>query len=177
MSGNAITLQDLLARFQATSESLERSYRELQGRVQLLTAELEREREKRMLLERLAAMGVMATEFTEEIRQPLESMELYASMLDGEYAGHIARTARLLNHSITNVLQFGKPIQPAPERISICRLFEGIRGFVQPIADQKQIRIESGCDSSCYAAADHELTHRMLLTLVLRALHDGNRHS
>ena len=117
MSGHAITLEDLVTRFQSASESLERSYRELQGRVQSLTAELEREREERIRLERLAAMGEMAMELAHEIRNPLGSIELYASMLEGDYAEQIVRSVRLLNHSVTNVLQFGKPIVPAPERI------------------------------------------------------------
>src|SRR5581483_5055694 len=57
MSGHSVSLEYLVTRFQVASESLERSYRELQGRVQSLTAELEREREERIRLERLAAMG------------------------------------------------------------------------------------------------------------------------
>lgn len=172
MSGHAITLEDLVTRFQSASESLERSYRELQGRVQSLTAELEREREERIRLERLAAMGEMAMELAHEIRNPLGSIELYASMLEGDYAEQIVRSVRLLNHSVTNVLQFGKPIVPAPKRISVNRLLEGIRAFLQPVAQQKQIRITTECEPDCSAVADHELLHRMLLNLVLNALRE-----
>jgi len=172
MSGHAITLEDLVTRFQSASESLERSYRELQGRVQSLTAELEREREERIRLERFAAMGEMAMELAHEIRNPLGSIELYASMLEGEYAGQIVRSVRLLNHSVTNVLQFGRPIVPAPERMSVSRLLEGIRVFIQPIAQQKQIGIVTDCDSDCFVEADHELLHRMLLNLVLNAIRE-----
>ena len=172
MSGHAITLEDLVTRFQSASESLERSYRELQGRVQSLTAELEREREERIRLERLAAMGEMAMELAHEIRNPLGSIELYASMLEGEYADQIVRSVRLLNHSVTNVLQFGKPVVPAPERMSVSRLLEGIRVFLQPIAQQKQIRIATDCEGDCFAVADHELLHRMLLNLVLNAIRE-----
>ncbi len=172
MSSHAITLEDLVTRFQSASESLERSYRELQGRVQSLTAELEREREERIRLERLAAMGEMAMELAHEIRNPLGSIELYASMLEGEYAEQIVRSVRLLNHSVTNVLQFGRPMVPAPERISVNRLLEGIRAFLQPIAQQKQIRIVTDCDEDCFAVADQELLHRMLLNLVLNAMRE-----
>ena len=175
MSGHAITLEDLVTRFQSASESLERSYRELQGRVQSLTEELEREREERIRLERLAAMGEMAMELAHEIRNPLGSIELYASMLEGEYAGQIVRSVRLLNHSVTNVLQFGRPIVPAPERMSVSRLLEGIRVFIQPIAQQKQIRVVTDCDTDCFAEADHELLHRMLLNLVLNAIRETPR--
>jgi two-component system sensor histidine kinase FlrB len=172
MSGHAVSLEDLVTRFQSTSESLERSYRELQGRVQSLTAELEREREERIRLERLAAMGEMAMELAHEIRNPLGSIELYASMLEGEYAEQIVRSVRLLNHSVTNVLQFGRPIAPAPARMSVHRLLEGIRAFLQPIARQKKVQIVMDCDEDCVAVADHELLHRMLLNLVLNALRE-----
>src|ERR1044071_6056066 len=104
-------------------------------------AELEREREERTRLERLAAMGEMAMELAHEIRNPLGSIELYASMIDGEYARQIVQSVRLLNHSVTNVLQFGKPIVPAPAAMSIGGLLERIQAFLQPIAQQKSIRI------------------------------------
>jgi signal transduction histidine kinase len=172
MSGHAITLEDLVTRFQSASESLERSYRELQGRVQSLTAELEREREERIRLERLAAMGEMAMELAHEIRNPLGSIELYASMLEGDYAEQIVRSVRLLNHSVTNVLQFGKPMMPVPERISVNRLLEGTRAFLQPVAQQKGIRITTDCEPDTFAVADHELLHRMLLNLILNALRE-----
>ena len=72
MSGHAISLEDLSTRFQSVAQSLERSYRELQGRVQSLTAELEREREKRIRLERLAAISEMAMDLAHEMSNPLE---------------------------------------------------------------------------------------------------------
>ncbi len=172
MSGHAITLEDLVTKFQCASESLERSYRELQDRVQSLTEELEREREERIRLERLAAMGEMAMELAHEIRNPLGSIELYASMIDGEYAEQIVRSVRLLNHSVTNILQFGRPIMPTPERISVNRLLEGIRAFLQPMAQKKQIGIEIQCEPGCYTVGDYELLHRMLLNLVLNALRE-----
>src|SRR2546423_2847382 len=119
MGGNTISLEELIIRFQSASETLEHAYRELQGRVQSLTEDLERERERRIRLERLAAMGEMAMELAHEIRNPLASIELFASMIEGEHADQIVRSVRLLNHSVTNILQFGKPIMPSPARISI----------------------------------------------------------
>jgi len=172
VSGHGVSLEDLVTRFKSASESLERSYRELQGRVQSLTAELEREREQRIRLERLAAMGEMAMELAHEIRNPLGSIELYASMLEGEFAEQIVRSVRLLNHSVTNVLQFGKPIVPVPIRMSVYRLLEGIRVFLQPVAQQKAVQIVTDCDPDCFAVADFELLHRMLLNLALNALRE-----
>src|SRR5437870_5373367 len=165
-------LKDLVLTFQSASQALEKSYSDLQDRVHILTADLEREREQRIQLERLAAMGEMAMELAHEIRNPLGSIELFASMIEGEYAEQIIRSDRLLNHSVTNVLQFGRPIVPAPQRIAVHRLLEGIRAFLQPVAQQKQIEITTDCDSDCFAVADLELLHRMLLNLVLNALRE-----
>jgi two-component system sensor histidine kinase FlrB len=169
---HALNLEDLVTRFQSASTSLERSYRELQGRVESLTEELTKEREERVRLERLAAMGEMAMELAHEIRNPLGSIELYASMLEGEYAEQIVNSVRLLNHSVTNVLQFGKPIVPIKELISVSCLLEGVQALLQPIARQKTIRILTECDPKCSAIADYELLHRMLLNLVLNALRE-----
>ena len=135
--------EDLISKFQATSVSLERSYRQLQDRVRELSVELDEEREQRIRLERMAAMGEMAMELAHEIRNPLASIELYASMIDGEYADQIVRGVQLLNHSVTNILQFGQPIHPRPEEIALDDLVEGVRDFLIPLADQKGIRISS----------------------------------
>ena len=169
---HALILEDLVTRFQSASESLERSYQELRERVESLTTELEKEREERVRLERLAAMGEMAMELAHEIRNPLGSIELYASMIEGEYASQIVQSVRLLNNSVTNVLQFGKPVVPAPEPMSVNLLLGGIQSFLQPIAQQKSIRIVTDCEPECFAVADYELLHRMLLNLVLNALRE-----
>jgi signal transduction histidine kinase len=93
-------------------------------------------------------------------------------MMEGEYAEQIVQSVRLLNHSVTNVLQFGKPIVPMPARLPLNQLLEGIRAFLQPIAQQKRIRIEIECGPDCFAVADYELLHRMLLNLVLNAMRE-----
>jgi len=164
--------RDLVLTFQTASEALEKSYAELQERVRVLSSELETERDQRVRLERLAAMGEMAMELAHEIRNPLGSIELYASMLDGEFAEQIVRSVRLLNHSVTNVLQFGRPIVPSPKRILVTSLLEGIRAVVQPLAAQKHVCLDVVSDPECVLAADHELMHRMLLNLVLNALRE-----
>jgi two-component system sensor histidine kinase FlrB len=173
MSGGDVhLLKDLVLTFQSASQALEKSYNELQDRVRILSQELEQEREQRIRLERMAAMGEMAMELAHEIRNPLASIELYASMLDGNYAEQIVRSVRLLNHSVTNVLQFGRPIVPSPKWISVPALLEGIRAVVQPLAAQKHVSLEAVCEPACAVMADHELMHRMLLNLVLNALRE-----
>ncbi len=165
-------LEDLIDKFQETSHSLERSYSQLQDRVRTLSAELDEEREQRIRFERLAAMGELAMELAHEIRNPLGSIELYASMIQGPHAEQIVRGVQLLNHSVTNILQFGQPIHPKPEEIVVDDLVEGVRDFLGPLADQKGIRISSRVEAGCRGVGDYELLHRMLLNLVLNALRE-----
>ena len=167
-----VMLHDLVARFQTVSQSLEHSYAELQERVRVLSSELHKEREERVRLERLAAMGEMAMELAHEIRNPLGSIELFASMSEGEYAEQIVRSVRLLNHTVTNVLQFGRPVQPVREQVDGFGILENVTIFVQPIAAQKRIQVEVRCDAGIAMMADPELMHRMLLNLVLNALRE-----
>ncbi len=164
--------ESLISRFQITSSSLERSYRQLQDRVRELSSELEQEREQRIQLERMAAMGEMAMELAHEIRNPLGSIELYASMIDGHDADQIVRSVRLLNNSVTNILEFGEPIHPQFEDVDLGDLLEGLETFLAPIADQKGIRISTRVSDACVCVGDYGLLHRMLLNLSLNALRE-----
>jgi two-component system sensor histidine kinase FlrB len=163
-------LHELASRFQTASNSLERSYKDLQETVRTLSTQLQKEREERIRLERLAAMGEMAMELAHEIRNPLGSIELYASMTDGEYAQQIVRSVRLLNHTVSNILQFGTAIHPILNDVRFSQLLNGVRDLLQPLAEKKNVAITISCDSDCTGSADFELLHRMLLNLVLNAL-------
>jgi two-component system sensor histidine kinase FlrB len=114
----------------------------------------------------------MAMELAHEIRNPLASIELYASMLRGEYAEQISRSVRLLNHTVSNTLQFGKPIHPVPEEIDVLAVLQRVQTFVEPLAARKKIRVEVICMTGFTMLADPELMHRMLLNLVLNALRE-----
>lgn len=163
-------LHELASRFQTASNSLERSYKDLQETVRTLSLQLQKEREERIRLERLAAMGEMAMELAHEIRNPLGSIELYASMTEGEYADQIVRSVRLLNHTVSNILQFGTAIHPILNEVRFAQLLNGVRDLLQPLAEKKNVSITVSCDSDCTGTADYELLHRMLLNLVLNAL-------
>src|SRR6185436_599534 len=47
--------------------------------------------------------------------------------------------------------------------------------FLQPIAQQKGIRLTTDCEPDSFVVADYELLHRMLLNLVLNALRETPR--
>jgi signal transduction histidine kinase len=131
-------LHELADRFQSASNSLERSYKDLQETVRTLSLQLQKERDERIRLERLAAMGELAMELAHEIRNPLGSIELYASMAEGEYAEQIVRSVRLLNHTVSNILQFGTAIHPVLKEVRFSQLLNGVRDLLQPLAAKKK---------------------------------------
>jgi PAS domain S-box-containing protein len=76
--------------------------------------------EQNKRVERLSAMGEMAVELAHEIRNPLGSIELFASLLVQELAGDPRRWAenirigtRSLNTIVSNMLHFSNPLSPA----------------------------------------------------------------
>jgi signal transduction histidine kinase len=147
-------LHELADRFQSASNSLERSYKDLQETVRTLSLQLQKERDERIRLERLAAMGELAMELAHEIRNPLGSIELYASMAEGEYAEQIVRSVRLLNHTVSNILQFGTAIHPVLKEVRFSQLLNGVRDLLQPLAAKKNLAILVFWDCVCTGAGD-----------------------
>ncbi|RLC30324.1 MAG: PAS domain-containing sensor histidine kinase [Deltaproteobacteria bacterium] len=81
---------------------------------------LKRLEEKVNRRDRLAAMGEMAAEIAHEIRNPLGSIELFATTLKKDLSDspelqrlveHISRSVRKMNNSISNLLMFIRPHQ------------------------------------------------------------------
>ena len=85
-----------------------------------MEAELNRSRQ-------LTAMGEMAAELAHEIRNPLGSIELYASMLEedlegrgmhSDYAKAIREEIQRLNNLVTNTLLFTRQVEPLRRAVS-----------------------------------------------------------
>jgi hypothetical protein len=175
MSGNAISLEDLITRFQSASESLEHSYRELQGRVQSLTGGIGKRAGRNGFdwngLQRWVKW-LWSWPMKSETHWQYRALRLYAS----RRVCRPDRPKRPVAESFGNERPaVRKPIVPMPARMSVLSLLEGIRAFLQPIAQQKEVRIAMECDPECFAVADYELMHRMVLNLVLNALREVPR--
>jgi len=91
--------------------------------------QLKKFEEKANRTDRLAAMGEMAAEIAHEIRNPLGSIELFATTLKKELADfedlkqiteHISSGVRSMNNVISNLLLFIRPQQkPESQKINI----------------------------------------------------------
>jgi len=146
-----MTLQDLVTRFQSASESL--------GCVPTVNSKegfnlLRRsrgEREERIRLERLTAMGERAMELAREIRNPLVSIELFVSMLEDllRWTTECAVVGSL--SSVREIHHAGAGTDAGPTSTR--------RDSSVSSADRraKTLRIVTDYDEDCSAVADQEL--------------------
>lgn len=129
-------------------------------------------------VERLSAMGEMAVELAHEIRNPLASIELFASLLAKDLSGDLRRWAenirvgiRSLNTIVSNMLHFAKPIPPTCSRVSIHEVIQEILNFVDPIMQQRDVRVESSLSAAePVISGDQELLKQMMLNLIFNAM-------
>jgi signal transduction histidine kinase len=136
---------------------------------------------------RLTAMGEIAINVAHEIRNPLGSIELFASMLqrdlaedptNGPLAGHICTGVRVLDHIVSNILQFARPQRLCCSSFDLNELIDETLLFSEHALRQKRIRVERlyGAPgevkprTSVPLWADAELLKQMFLNLFLNAI-------
>ena len=123
-------------------------------------------------------MGEMAVQLAHEIRNPLGSIELFASLLVKELTGDPRRWAenirigiRSLNTIVSNMLQFSNPMIPAFAPVEMHQIIQEILKFSDPILNQRQIRMKTECAArNATIWADRELLKQMMLNLIFNAL-------
>jgi len=139
--------------------------------------------ERRVLrAERIAAMGEITAKMAHEIRNPLGSMELFASSLSkdleafgelGEHAAHISKGIDTVNGIISNTLAFVRPRQRPQYRI--VDLLDAIDDSL--FFSSHQFTDSSACNVSKHfnserllVSGDEHLLAQMFLNLILNAV-------
>ncbi len=129
---------------------------------------------------RLAAMGEMAAGIAHEIRNPLGGIELYASILQKEIrddpdavrlAENIITGVRSLEHILSNLLSYSRPLRPMLRPVVIRELVDGSLTFAAHAL--RQNGIEWSClhrDGDARILTDGELLKQVLMNLVLNAV-------
>jgi PAS domain S-box-containing protein len=130
--------------------------------------------------ERLSAMGEMAVELAHEIRNPLGSIELFASLLEkelradsdmGRWAENIRMGSRSLNNIVSNMLHFANPFSPSFAEVDVHSVITEILNFTEPIMRQRDVNVDrSFAASDPKVLGDRELLKQMILNLVLNAM-------
>jgi signal transduction histidine kinase len=129
---------------------------------------------------RLAAMGEMAVSIAHEVRNPLGSIELLASLLRRElegdddkkrYAEHILSGVKSIDYIINNLLLFTKQQHPVFKCIDFHGLLDETLVFVMPTLRQGKVELIRRFNArNPGVRGDAELLKQVVLNLLWNAL-------
>lgn len=153
----------------------------IRGQV-ILFQDITRIRELEALQERnhrLIAMGEMATKIVHEIRSPLCSIELYASMLARELEGTgqmelakgISTGIRSLNNILTNMLLFARPQKPQLHEVSLEKVIDESIFMLRPLMDTRGLKLLRSGNGGRAVSGDAELLKQVFLNILINAIH------
>lgn len=128
--------------------------------------------------QRLIAMGEMAATIVHEIKNPLCSIELFASMLEKDLADTrhkelaigISTGISNLNNIMTNMILFAKPHKPALKAISLDGVLEESMSMCMPFADSGDVKISKTVFAS-EISGDRELLKQVFMNIIINAIH------
>jgi len=127
---------------------------------------------------RLAAMGEMAAEIAHEIRNPLGSMKLFASMLEEDLKGseqqklvqNIISGINSVNSVVTNMLTFSREMELHVEPIDFKNLLTETLEFSSHSFDQYKVSVKTNFPKKdLIVFGDRELLKQLFLNLFLNA--------
>ena len=183
-SGNKRTI--ILSNSPVISRNNEtQSYGELLGEV-IVIKDITRLRELESQYERnqrLIAMGEMAARIVHELRNPLCSIELFATMLEKEELGErgrslargIATGIRNMNNILTNMLIFARPGRVNLRPVNSSGIIKDLLAILEPLILSGNINIKASRDEYL-VMADPELLKQALLNICInsiQAMSDG----
>jgi len=125
------------------------------------------------------ALAEMSAVLAHEVRNPLGSLELFASLLSEanlgaecqEWVGHLQHGLRTLGATVNNVLHFHGA--PPPERtpLDLGQLLDWAGSFLAPLARRSAVKVilRNGLRGVIFAGDRHQL-EQVLLNLSLNAL-------
>ncbi|KJU87722.1 Sensory histidine kinase AtoS [Candidatus Magnetobacterium bavaricum] len=137
--------------------------------------ELESQQERN---KRLIAMGEMAAQIVHEIRSPLCSIELYASMLENELgetpnanlARGISMGIRSLNNILTNMIFFAKPQKPKFYEIKLSDVIDESLFMLMPLIESRGVSLERYAGEGDMISGDGELLKQVFMNIIINAV-------
>ncbi len=138
--------------------------------------------------EKMVAMGEMAANIAHEIRNPLGSIELFASLIlknagdekEKQRGARIIASVKNVDNKISNLLMFTRNLNPMPHRIDIHAVLEEILAFSRQVADVNLMELSVSYADIIrpHVNADAEMLKQVFLNLILnafQAMPDGGR--
>lgn len=129
--------------------------------------------------QRLAAMGEMAASIAHEVRNPLGSVHLFASMMADEESPEerlrmmeqIQGAIRSVDQLLSNLLNLARPLRARRKNLSPMDLLVDCLEFVKPLAKQKGVEVSlEPLESELRVWADPELLKQAILNILLNSL-------
>jgi signal transduction histidine kinase len=166
--------------YNEVTERLKRSHERLTAEVQRLREQLEEKNRELARRERLAALGQMAAGVAHEIRNPLQGIRLYASMLvkdlaDREdacrHAGKIFAGARMLDGIVEDILAFAGQRKPNATDVALRAIVSDCMELAGPVLSAKgaTLHVDSRM-GDLNVFADPIQLQRALMNLIFNAL-------
>jgi signal transduction histidine kinase len=175
--------------FSASASRLGAQFASLRAEVRTLAAELE---EKNRIIEalerqaarneRIAAMGEMAQRIAHQIRNPLGTIDLYASMLSQDLREHpgrvlaerIATSVRACDLVVDNLLAFADDMDPVRAPCDLRELVVEVADSATRLLSARRIQIElAPLPELERVGVDRDLVRQAILNLVLNAAQAG----
>ena len=129
--------------------------------------------------EKLAAMGETAANLAHEIRNPLGSIELFASLLikdlkekkNRDRASHIISSVRDMDNKISNLLLFARDRKPPMKKVNVHHALKEIIAFSEQIIKKETILLTVNYEATDpIISGNAELLKQIFLNLMLNAM-------
>jgi two-component system sensor histidine kinase HydH len=181
--GSTETLEHAFLRFERAATALERQQGALHAGVERLQreiSEIRREEEEEARRRRLEALGRMAAELAHEVRNPLGSIRLFASILIEDLADRPEQRAMVeqilsatsgLESTVSNLLSFAGTGRGPLRRFDLAVVARDACALLSPLCSARGVRLLGPAEAeACPVEADPEGLRQVLLNLLGNAL-------
>ncbi len=184
---NQTDLAELFAQFNEITARLQGTHEVLRSEVSRLESELSQANRELRRSRELAALGEMAAGIAHEVRNPLGSIGLYASMLMDDLADRpdeqvvatkIKRAVQSLDHVVSDVLMFAREIRIQPESNSAIEMINhALEACAESITSaEARIVVQQGIQAQAVIHCDSALVHQALVNVIRNACDAINEH-
>jgi signal transduction histidine kinase len=165
---------------------LAQEFNSMAGSLELARAEVVREAEERLALERrlreaekLAAIGNLAAGLAHQVAAPLNVISGRAELLlrRPEDEPGRARSLRIIIQQISrittivrNLLDFARRREPRVQPVDLGAVVDGVVEFLESELERGGVELERSGPANAYVQGDPDLLHQVLVNLVLNAL-------
>ena len=129
--------------------------------------------------EKLRLMGEMAANIAHEVRNPLGSIELYASLLSRDFEGQaekkrlavsIIKGVRTINAVISNTLLFAKELKVTPKEHLLADIVDEVVLYLQHIIREKKARFLNKLSEEHIVFCDGDMFKQVVMNLIVNAV-------